>query len=215
MIKIIKKSAVYTLGIGIVAGSLFPVFEPEYLRAQTASDTVQVSLTVDAGISITSPADVTMSPNISVSANSSIGSSVWNIKTNDPDGYTLTVRSSTTPALKQGAIASFADYTPGTPGTPETWNTPSSSVEFGYSAYGTHVNTGTWGTGSSCGAAGTPSATQKWNGFATTTFTVATATGTTTPSGVDTTVCYAAEQDTFYAASGTYLAEITATATVQ
>lgn len=213
---ILKKSAAYTAYAGIVLSSLFPFIEPNLAIAQTsATDTVQVTLTVDTGISITSPADVTMSPNLGISANSSIGSNTWNVKTNDPDGYTLTVRSSTTPAMRQGSVASFADYTPTTPGTPETWNTPASSVEFGYSAYGTHVNTSTWGTGSSCGSAGVPSATQKWNGFSTTTFTVATGNATTTTAGIDTTVCYAAEQDGIYAAAGTYIANITATATVQ
>lgn len=215
VLQTLQKTVAYTLCAGVLTTMAFAGLEPDILRAQSASDTVQVSLTVDSGITITSPSDVTMSPNLGVSANSSIGSNTWNVKTNDPDGYVLTLRASTTPALKTAGGLSFADYTPATPGTPDTWSVPSGSIEFGYSAYGTDVNTTTWGTGSSCGAAGTPSGTQKYNGFATSTFTVATRSATTTTSGVDTTVCYAAEQDGIYANAGSYTADITATATVQ
>ncbi len=212
---ILKKSLAYSMCAAVVLASAFALLEPSYLQAQSASDTVQVTLTVDSGITITSPSDATMSPNLGVAANSSIGNTTWNVKTNDPDGYTLTLRASTTPAMQASGGLYIADYTPATPGTPDTWSVPSGSVEFGYSAYGTDVNTSTWGTGSSCGAAGTPSGTQKYNGFSTTTFTVATRSATTTTSGIDTNVCFAAEQDTVYAAAGTYTALITATATVQ
>lgn len=211
----IKRTLSYALAAGIVLTTAFAGLEPAYLRAQSASDTMQVTLTVDSGITITTAADTTMTPNIGVSADTSIGSTTWNVKTNDPDGYIMTVRASTSPALKTSGGLSFADYTPAVAGTPDTWNVPSGAVEFGYSAYGTDVSTGTWGTGSSCGSAGTPSGTQKYNGFATTTFTVATRAATTTTSGIDTVVCFAAEQDTTYANAGTYTAHITATATVQ
>ena len=148
IIEIFKKSTVYTLAIAFAFTSLVPLLEPQNVLAQsTVSDTVQVTLTVDTGISITSPADVTMAPNIGITSNGSIGGTTWNVKTNDPDGYILSVRASTTPALRNGVISSFIDYTPTTPGTPETWNTPTNSIEFGYSAFGTNVSTASWGTG--------------------------------------------------------------------
>lgn len=215
ILKTFKKTIACSLCAGIILSGVFAGLEPNYLGAQSASDTVVVTLTVDSGITITSPTDTTLAPNLGVAANSAIGSTTWNVKTNDPDGYNLTVRASTTPALRTAGGIGIDNYTPAVPGTPDTWSVPSSSVEFGYSAYGTDVSTGTWGTGSSCGAAGVPSGTQKYNGFATTTFTVATRSATTTTTGVDTVVCYAVEQDTTYAAAGVYTADITATATVQ
>lgn len=215
ILNLLKKTNAYTLGTGIILTSAFSLFEPEYARAQSVTDNVVVTLTVTGGISISSPTDVTMAPNISISADGSIGSATWNVKTNDPDGYTLAVKASTTPALKQSTGQSFADYTPGTPGTPDIWNVPVGGLEFGFSAFGANVTTATWGTGSSCGAAGIPTGTQKYDAFTTSNRTIATGTATTTAAGVDTTVCFAAEQDAVYAPAGIYTADITATATVQ
>jgi|GEM_PF-449653 len=208
-----KKIAYTSVATLAVLGFIYPALEPVLVQAVT--DTVQVSLTVDAGITITSPIDVTMAPNLGVVANSSIGSSVWNVKTNDPDGYTLGVLAATTPALQQSGIDTFADYTEATPGTPDVWSVNASSKEFGYSAFGADVSTATWGTSASCGVAGVPAGAQKYDGFTASNSIVATKNATTTTSGVDTTVCYAAAQNGIYASSGVYVANITATATVQ
>jgi hypothetical protein len=186
--------------------------EPTIIDAATASDPVVVTLTVDSGITITSPADVTMAPNMGVAANGSIGSATWNVKTNHATGYTLAVKASASPALVSGGN-SFADYTETTPSTPEVWSVASGAKEFGYSAYGTDTSTTTWGTSASCGAAGVPAAAQKYVGFETTDNTISTRNTVTLTTGVDTTVCFAAEQDTVYAPSGVYTATITATAT--
>ncbi len=180
--------------------------------AASVNDSVIVTLTVGSGITITTPADVTMAPNIGIAASGSIGSAVWNVKTNRATGYSLAVKASASPALVSGAN-SFADYTETVNGTPELWSVPSGSKEFGYSAYGTDVSTATWGTSASCGAAGVPAVDQKYVGFETTDLTIATRNTVTSTSGVDTTICFAVEQDTVYAESGTYTASITATAT--
>lgn len=187
-------------------------FEATVLDAATATDNVVVSLTVDPGITITTPADVTMSPNIGISANGSIGSAIWNVKTNNVTGYKLALKASASPALVSGSN-NFADYTETTTGTPEVWSVASGAKEFGYSAYGTDVVTATWGTGASCGTGGVPAGTMKYVGFKTTDKDVASKSAVTTTSGENTTVCFAAEQDNTYAASGTYTATITATAT--
>jgi hypothetical protein len=208
--KILKRSVVIAfVCVGVM--QLYSLAEP--VIAQSATDNVTVTLTVDSGITISDGSNVTMAPNIGVAANSSIGSSSWNVKTNDPNGYTLAVKASASPALTSGTD-NFADYTEAVSGTPETWAVGSGAKEFGFSAYGTDTATGTWGTGSSCGTGGTPSATQKYVGFKITDKTIATRATTTTTSGVDTTICFAAEQNTVYAAAGVYTATITATATV-
>ncbi len=184
----------------------------ENVFAANASDDVVVTLDVTAGITISDGAPVTMSPNLGITADSSIGTSSWLIKTNGVDGYTLAVKASASPALVSSAN-SLADYTEAVAGTPEVWSVASGDKEFGYSAYGTDTDTGVWGTAASCGAAGIPDVAQKYVGFLTSDKTIATRATVTPTTGITTTICFAAEQDTIYAASGTYTATITATAT--
>jgi hypothetical protein len=180
--------------------------------AQTVSDQVIVTLNVTAGITISDGAAVTMAPPISVGVNSSIGSSTWTVITNAALGYTLSVKSSTNPALMSGAN-SFANFTEAVAGTPETWVVPPGAKEFGYSAFGTDTVVGTWGTDTDCiAAAGVPSAALKYVGFLTTDKIIATRATVTPIAGIPTTICFAAEQDAIFAAAGTYTATITGTA---
>jgi hypothetical protein len=153
-----------------------------------------------------------MSQNLGVSADSATGDTVWNVKTNNAAGYVLYVKATTSPALRNGTN-SINDYTPAVAATPETWSVPAGTGEFGFAAFGTHVPTGTWGTDSDCiAAAHTPSATLKYRDFDTSDIEIATSAATTTSAGIDSTVCFAVEQDTFYVPSGTYQATIVATA---
>mgnify|MGYP006919678208 FL=1 len=178
----------------------FTSAEPVLLQAITASDEVIVTLNVDAGVAISnSPvADTTMSNSLGVSVNKAIATTTWNVTTNNAAGYTLAVKASSSPAMRLNTnVATFInDYTEGTPGTPETWSVGASTAEFGYSAYGTDVSSGTWGTVGSelCGATSTPSTALKYVGFTTSDVTIASRSSTTTQSGVDSTVCYAVEQ---------------------
>lgn len=208
-----KKLIAISLVLTIICFFGYSSLEPQSVNAIAAGDTVVVTLNVDQGISITSPADVTMLPNLSVSQSQSLASTTWNVKTNNALGYNLNLKASTAPAMQQSASLYFEDYQTG---TPNTWLATSTHAYFGYSGYGNDVSTGTWGTGTLCGSGvGVPSASQKWKGFTTSSSTthMANRTSTTTPSGIDTTVCYAAEQNATYVASGAYTATITATAT--
>jgi hypothetical protein len=207
--KIVSLTLVSLLSLQVI----YILVEPSVTQAVFVTDPVDVNLTVDSGITITSPGDVTMAPNIGVAANGSIGSVVWNVKTNNAIGYTLAVKASVSPAMVSGGN-SFADYTEAVTGTPEQpFTVGSGAYEFGFSAFGTDTSTGTWGVAASCGSSGTPSATQKYMGFTTSDKTIATRATTTTTSGISTTVCFAAAQNAIYAPSGLYQATITATAT--
>jgi hypothetical protein len=208
--------AALATGLAILAPAVYAAIEPAVAQAVSpATDEVIVTLTVDAGISITSPADEAMSQNLGVSANSAVGDTFWNVKTNNTTGYTLSVKATTSPAMRNGTN-SINDYTPAVVGTPETWSVPSGTAEFGFSAFGTHVDTGSWGTDSDCIAgANVPSAALKYRDFDTSDIQIASSTATTTTTGVDATVCFAVEQDTFYVPSGTYQATIIATAATQ
>jgi len=196
--------------------TLISVTQPATLNA--VDDSINVNLTVDSGISITSPSDVTMS-NLGTSVNTSTGSAIWNVKTNDPDGYSLSVRASASPAMVSGGN-SFLDYTEATPGTPDTWSVDSGTIQFGFSGLGTdvvNVNSDRFAaTGqTTCdngSASSTVNSTIRFLGFETSNQTLATRSATTTTSGVNTTICFAAGQNGVYAPAGTYQAVITATA---
>ena len=205
----IKKIIALSIVAVFFIQTIYMTYEPGVVSAATAPDSVIVTLTVDSGVSITSPADVTMAPNMGAAVNGSIGSAIWNVKTNRAAGYTLGVMASAAPALVSGGN-SFADYQTG---APTAWSLPATSYQFGYSAFGTDVPTATWGTGAGCGSAGAPLGTMKYKGFTTTNSVVATKAAVTTPAGENTTVCFAAAQNGVYAPSGTYTATITATAT--
>jgi len=175
------------------------------------TDNVVVTLDVDSGISISDGAAITMAPNISITADGSIGSSSWLVITNGVSGYTLAVKASASPALVSGGN-SFADYTEAVAGTPDVWSVGSGDYEFGYSAFGTDTSTAEYGTTATCGSAGAPDGSMKYEGFAVSDNTIATRAGVTPSAGITTTLCVAAEQNTIFAPSGTYTATITGTA---
>jgi len=201
------------IGLFFVQALYMFAFEPTILSAADDSDDVIISLTVNSGIAISSPADVTMSPTMGITSDTSIGSAIWNVKTNNVTGYHLAVRADTDPAL-QSTTDSFTDYTPASSGIPETWSVDSSTYQFGYSTYGDDVASATWGTGTSCGTYSTiPTNNLKYLDFTTSDNTIANSSSVTTTSGTDTTVCFATEQNGVFAPSGDYTATITATAT--
>jgi hypothetical protein len=210
---LILKSIALSLVVTTVVSLGYIAFEPTFAQAVApATDSVIVTLDVQAGISITSPADTTMSTNLGVITNTAVATTTWNVKTNSAGGYTLGVAASTNPAMQVSSTIYVEDYPTTT--APTTWNVAAGAAKFGFSATGTDVNTTKWGTGNFCqNGTSTPSATLKYTGFYTVATTTSLRTSTTTTNGIDTTICYAVEQDTFYIPSGSYSATITATAT--
>lgn len=214
------KKFLHVLSLSVVSALVLSLItstvEPAIVTAATATDNVVVTLNVTADISITDSSNVSMSQALSSSVNTAVGTSTWNVKTNSSAGYTLAVRATNTPAMLHSNLTDTIanDQT----GAPATWAVSSGNAEFGYSAAGTDVPTGTWGTygGGGCSATSTAhsiSTSLKYKGLTTSDVTVATRSSTTTPSGVDATVCYAVEQNGFYIPSGTYQATVIATAT--
>lgn len=186
--------------------------------AQTSdTDSVVVTLDVTAGIAINSPSDVSMSRPLSVTNMTAIGTSTWNVVTNNAAGYNLTVKADTSPAMQQtvGTTTTIADYNTG---IPTLWSVSAGTAKFGFSAFGPDTSDATWGTGESCSeeeADHDPSSSLKYLGFttsSTSSLAIATRSSTTTPAGSATTVCFAVEQNSFYIPSGQYKATITATA---
>ena len=170
----------------------------------------------ESSISISTGSDIILTA-LSMNQDTAVGNISWTITTDDVAGYELSVNASTDPALQDsGTSEQFTDYTESTPGTPETWSV-SSAYEFGFSARGSDVSTGTWGTDADCIAgADIPSTTLKWRGFdGTTSIDIASRASRTAPSGIVTNLCVATEQNGVFAPSGTYTATITATAVTQ
>ena len=216
MKKIFIKKVLSVSVISLIFTQVFYGFciEPTVVIAATASDNVIVTLNVDSGISITDGADATMAPSIGLVSNKSVGGSSWNVRTSSVTGYTLAVKASTSPALKNSTFDSFDDYTPAVPTTPDLWGgVASGTKEFGFSAYGDN-SLAAFGNPVNCGntSTGVPDAAAKYQGFSTSDYTIATSSTFTGTSGVVTNICFAAEQNGTYAASGVYTATITATA---
>lgn len=215
-----SKNIFKTLSLSLVLTLIFPLlyqfFDAEKVVAATASDTVVITLNVTAGISISSPPDTPMSQAIGVSADVATASSTWNVKTNSVGGYVLSVQASTNPAM-QNASSTIPDYTPAVTDTPETWSVSSGTYEFGYSAFGPRVPTGTWGTDTDCNGATINdfSTSLKYQNLKTSDRQIASWTATTTTAGDNSTVCYAVQQNNSYIPSGTYTATVTATAVTQ
>lgn len=208
------------LNIGSVVASIlivgvgFYLIEPTISGAQ-ATDNVVVTQAVTSGITISDGADITMTA-LSTTQNSAVGSASWTVTTNNNAGYSLTVYASASPALtRSGGGGNIVDYTPAVDETPETWSV-SGAAEFGWSARGTNVSTGTFGTDSDCIAgADVPSAGLKWQDFDLTggADQMATVGAATSTSGATSVLCVATEQAGTFANSGTYTATITGTAT--
>ena len=223
--KIIAASVISLVLIQLV----YIAMEPTIVDANTQTANVVVTLNVTSGVSISNTTSnlTTMTPNMGVGQHKSIGQSSFIVTTNSATGYTLSMNASTAPALKNGAVDSFADYTPTVVNTPELWSVSSGTKEFGYSVYSVlgsdhttavgDVATATWGnkTGTTCGTPGTgvTDATLKYRDFTTSTVQVGSRASVTPVSGIETFICFGAEENNVFASAGTYTATITATAT--
>jgi hypothetical protein len=194
-----KKACIFSLVLLLVLGVAYITLEPSLTKASaTASDAVNVNLTVDPTIGLNSPTDVTMAPNIT-GTGSSTGQTTWTVTTNSNTGWKLEVNASTTPALTSGAN-DFANYTEGSTGTPEAWSIAAADSEFGFGATGTYIET-------KFGAA-------KYMGFSTTDKEQVAHSNSYSASGQDTTVIFKAEVGASKSQpTGSYQAVITATAT--
>ena len=224
----IKKIVAASVISLVLVQLVYVAMEPAIVDADTKTSNVVVTLNVTSGLSISNTTSnlTTMTPNMGVGQHKSIGQSSFIVTTNSATGYTLSMNASTAPALKNGVVDSFADYTTGTLNTPELWSVASGAKEFGYSVYSVlgsdhttavaDVSTTTWGskTGATCGNTGTGAvdATLKYRDFTTTPVQVGSRASVTPVSGIETFVCFGAEENNVFASAGTYTATITATA---
>lgn len=216
-----KKIISLTLILGLLVSGSFIIFEPQITQAVT--DQSVITQTVTAGISITDASDETMSRALTMTDNTAVGDILWNVKTNNQAGYSLSISASSTSGCadraSDGTYDALCNLSTGeafqdmATSSRATWIV-SNNYKFGFSAFGTQT-TG-YGTDTDCiAAAHVPSAGLLYQGFnGTNLIQIASSTSETTTAGIDTTLCLGVGQDTTYAPSGTYTATTTATAVV-
>lgn len=165
-------------------------------------------------ISISSPSDLVLSSMAGLSGGSSEGTMSWTVTTDNAAGYTMSIASSTTPALKS-ALDSLDDYVPaGASPDYNFYNAPTSS-SFGFSPEGTQVIDRFKDNGSACNIGTGETVGKCWDGLSTTPKPIAGSTTSNMPNGGIVTARFRAESGADHIqTSGEYNVTIIATAVV-
>jgi len=216
--KILGKAVALSSIVFLIFTMIFIVFEPAIMSA--AADTAIVTATVTEEVTISAPEDTDFSgtiPGVSGNPGAPVTASLtWRVKTNNIQGFDMTLAASQTNALYQDETYYFSDY--GTPPTPTYgWTGPS----LGFAKFGFTIATATAGDtatafkdgGASCGAGDNTGGC--WAGFnGTTPITVVHRTTLTDVNGQDEVVNFKAESNAKLLKEGDYSATITATASL-
>ncbi|MDP3093703.1 MAG: hypothetical protein Q8N16_02970 [bacterium] len=211
-----KKTLSFILALGLLLPIAFMMFEPEIADAVAASGEVDVTLTVTEELTLTVPTGAglvmtAMTMTTTTSYNPAAGAD-WTVKTNSQDGWKLELKGDNANILAQASPAeAFTDYTEVTANTPETWSVAAGAYEFGFNVDGDGVDTAVWGAGTSC-ATGTD---KKYQGFkGVTAIEVSDDATETSTTGALVSLCVKAEEgSSVYAPNGSYIADVTGTAT--
>lgn len=163
-------------------------------------------------LSITPPGNLTLSPSITTAGGGLASTSgAWTVITDNTAGYTMTLKSSSSPALVSG-VNSFADYVPSGANPDFTWTVGVSAARFGYSAEGVDIVPKFKDNGVVCNAGSADAADRCWKGLSTTAEEIARKTSANQPSGTVTTLKFRAESGSSNVQpAGTYTATATLT----
>lgn len=167
-------------------------------------------------LSISAPEDVSMSPSIGgVTGGTGNGSASWTVITDDPAGYSLTIKASTSPAMMSNTVAgeSFANYTPAGADPDFSWSVASADSEFGFSPEGSDIVQKYKDNGSACNAGSGDTSDKCWDSLSTSIKSIAGSSSANHPSGAVTTVKFRAESGSSHIqVNGVYTATTTVTA---
>lgn len=169
----------------------------------------------ESSISVSSPSDVTMSPSIGgVSGGSATGEASWTVTTDEPAGYSLSVKAGSSPALRIDASDYFSDYAPSEAGTPDfNWSVGSSAAEFGFTPEGGDIVQKFKDDGAECGKGSSDTSNACWYNFSTGNESIAYSSSANHTSGTATKVKFKAESGSSNVQKeGSYTATITVTA---
>lgn len=165
-------------------------------------------------LAISPVGDVNLSPDIGgITGGFGTGTTTVTVTTDDPAGYSLTLKASTTPALKSGSY-SFADFAPNATTVPQfAWSIDPATSVFGYTVEGSDIYQFFKDNGSVCDAGSSDSAYRCWLNASTTGQTIAWR-NSSAIGGTNTTLGFKAESGTSHVQeSGIYSAKISVTAT--
>jgi hypothetical protein len=164
-------------------------------------------------LSMTVPSSVTMSPSLGgLTGGISTGSTSVVVVTDSPAGYQITIKASSSPAMRSG-VNTIADYAPGG-GVPDfAFVNNSTSVSFAFSPEGTNLATRYKDNGATCGVGVLDTTQRCWDGLSTTDRTIVNATAANQPAGATTTIRFQVGIGGSVAVpQGTYTATTTITA---
>jgi hypothetical protein len=164
-------------------------------------------------IALSSPSDLALTSIGGISGGASEGTVSWTVTTDNAAGYTMTIASSTSPAL-QSASDSFADYVPATADPDYVFTNLAANSSFGFSPEGVDVIARFKDNGSACNTGASETSARCWDGLSTTPKTIMGSTSSNQPSGTAATVRFRAEVGASHIqTAGAYSATITVTAT--
>lgn len=142
-------------------------------------------------IAISVPSNINMSSINGLTGGVSTSSVSWTVTTNSSGGYELGINAGTNPAL-QSALDFFADYTAGS--NPDyDFSIDSTTAEFGFSPSGSDIIGRFRDDGSVCNVSTGDTPFKCWDGFTTTTETIAQSLSANDPLGTVTTINLRAE----------------------
>jgi len=165
-------------------------------------------------ISISSVNNGTMSSVNGVTGGQTNASTTWTVITDNAAGYSLSIKSQTSPALQAASGgATFADYTPAGADPDFAYTYAPTESRFGFTPEGVDITARYKDNGSICNTGGLDSVDQCWDGFSTTNQIIAQGATENQPNGATTTVKYrAAVGASKIQDSGSYSATIVVTA---
>lgn len=164
-------------------------------------------------IAIGTVSDVTLSPSINgTTGGTANGSTTVLVTTDNPAGYELYIKASSSPALVSGAN-SFADYTPSGANPDFTFSIPANTSEFAFSPEGSDITSEYKDNGVSCNIGALDTNDSCWNALSTTNELIAQSSASNYPSGTQTVIEFrAASGASNTQSAGTYQATTTVTA---
>lgn len=118
-------------------------------------------------LAISSPSDLTLSSIGGISNQASEGTMSWTVTTDNPAGYTMSISSTTNPALKS-AYDSFSDYIPASSDPDFDFNNLPTDSSFGFSPEGTEASDRFKDNGSICGVGSNETQGKCWDGLSVT-----------------------------------------------
>jgi len=217
----IQESSINTGGLDVASSGSYKIMDTigEIGTGEASSTLYKVKagyrqMEVDYSISISGGGTAALTPSIGgITGGTATATTSFTVITENPSGYTLSVKADTNPALKSGSY-SFADYTPTSTGIPDyEWLISSSDSEFGFSPEGNDIKQKFKDDGGNCNTGGSDNPDKCWYGLSTSNESISNSASANNPSGTQTTIKLKAESGSSHIQeSGAYTATITATA---